>query len=794
VSNKAKLLASAQKSLQKGQVAKAIKDFQKIVEIDPKDIRTRQKLAELYSRAHQSEEALHEYEAVAKYYSENGFYLKSIAVYKQMQKIDGNQVKIYHRLAELNEKQGLVGNALAEYRSLVSYYEQHQMTAEAINVLQKMKELEPENLNVLVKIAESYARSGMKDKAKDEFQEVIERLEQKSDFTKIIKLCEMFLPFFPEDPDALCRKADALIGTGQAVKGIAVLQELLKNNTEDEAILRLLAKGYRKEKDYGNERLTYQQLLKGRNENLELRQALVQACLDGKEFGRALEELEEWKDAYFEADQVKSLKENYEILQEQLPGNEQVVKTLHAIYEVSGEGKKLFDLMSRVEDSPVAPAGSFQAPLETLDDSLLDEVVGDLETTIPDSPDFADLAVAEAELEADLPSADVEPVTAQNLKDATLEGLTPEEAVDDEDGEVPLEFLQGMAEDDQAEVVEETVASAGDDPAVTLPGADIELELELELDLDLDLEEELIPTEAVEEADAIEDDVPEAVVQPDESEVLAEIIEPEPDSEHEEEELAEIVELVEAVVVPEAISIDIPARLEEATFYLQQGLLTEAEAVCQEILEVDAVCADAQAKLELIAAKRAELAAVPAAPEPEPETGVVLEDDPDFDWDDALKEIQGDTVGTIEPEDAESHYNLGIAYREMGLIDDAIKEFDTAMGHPSRRLDSLSLKALCLSDIGDYAGAEEAFRLGLAYPGLGQEERLNLTFEIGQLKEKTGDLEQALKCFLKVADSDHFYREVGVRIQHLRGELGLPDSGGSGSAAGAGDKKKVSYL
>ena len=63
--NKDKLLESAQKNLKKKQIPKAIKDYAKIVEIDPADVRSRQKLAELYVRTNKNSEAYEHLEAVA---------------------------------------------------------------------------------------------------------------------------------------------------------------------------------------------------------------------------------------------------------------------------------------------------------------------------------------------------------------------------------------------------------------------------------------------------------------------------------------------------------------------------------------------------------------------------------------------------------------------------------------------------------------------------------------------------------------------------------------------------------
>ena len=141
MSEKEKLLASAQKFLAKGQLPRAVKDYQRVVELDPKDIRNRQKLAELYSRARMLPEALDAFEAVARHYDASGFYLKAIAVYKQMQRLDPTKGAIYRRLAELNVKQGLIGNALAEYRSLIGLYEKNCSSEEVVQVLRKMKYL-----------------------------------------------------------------------------------------------------------------------------------------------------------------------------------------------------------------------------------------------------------------------------------------------------------------------------------------------------------------------------------------------------------------------------------------------------------------------------------------------------------------------------------------------------------------------------------------------------------------------------------------------------------------------------
>jgi len=740
LSDKAKLLASAQKSLQKNQLAKAIKDFRKVVQLDPKDIRSRQKLAELLSRDKQRDDALDEYEVVAKYYTENGFYLKAIAVYKQMQKLDPSQVKYYHRLAELNEKQGLLGNALSEYRNLVAYYEKNQMTSEAIDVLQKMKELEPENLNVLVKIAEVFAVTGMKDKARDEFDAVLESLTDKGDFTKVVKLCDMFKNFFPDDQTLLVLSADALINLGQAAKGIEQLCALPENIRKSAEALRSLANGYDQLGKFADAAATSKQSLGLAPGDLDLQQNYIEACFKADEYQEPLQNLEEWKDAFLEQDRVAVLKGYYETLREQLPHNEQVLKTLQAIYELSGDGDKLFDLMSAEETSaePAEPSA-----LETLDDSLLQNAVDDLDEVVTDrlpdltSESLEDLSPAEA-------GADE---LSEPLADETDPLPDEPESDSEENAEVSLDFLEDVALEEPA---------AAEDTADGL-----ELELELDLDLSLDFDDNL----------------------PSGPEAEAEEVAPEAEAEE------------------VALSVNVAFELEEAEFYLQQGLFDEAAAVCRKILDFDPDNHLAQAKLSEISAQggsvtntgemvRSELTTESEAP-------VLLANEAAedvFDWDNTGEQAVAEIEDDIDPEDAESHFNLGIAYKEMGLLDDAINEFSTAMRHHLRRFDALILKGVCLAEKGEVEIAEQVLSEGLSLPGLNKTERVSLNFELGLLKEASGQLDVALEHFQQAAQVDHFFRDVGLKIKQLKKALGISDAGLDESLSPDKGKNKVSYL
>ncbi len=333
--SKEKLLASAQKNLQKGQIGKAVKDYQKIVESDPKDFRNRQKLAELLSRDRMIAEALKEYEAVARHYAETGFYLKAIAVYKQMQRLDPARPEFYLRLAELNEKQGLIGNALGEYRNLASHYEKNRMFVEQLKILRKIGDLDPENFDVKVKVVELSIDNEEKD-ARHELQEVLDLLATKNDSSRALRLYNHFVPKFPGDLLLLAGQADVLVKMGETARGEHLLHDILRQDADHEKALRLLARVFLEQGKHQDALHAYQRLLDRQPENLELRQGQIVAAIEAGEKVLASRELLLWEEALVAA------------------GRENLVRELQARLQIGESSGAETDGSSAADSSPCA--------------------------------------------------------------------------------------------------------------------------------------------------------------------------------------------------------------------------------------------------------------------------------------------------------------------------------------------------------------------------------------------------------------------------------------------------------
>jgi tetratricopeptide (TPR) repeat protein len=130
--------------------------------------------------------------------------------------------------------------------------------------------------------------------------------------------------------------------------------------------------------------------------------------------------------------------------------------------------------------------------------------------------------------------------------------------------------------------------------------------------------------------------------------------------------------------------------------------------------------------------------------------------------------------GTDNEEDPETHYNLGVAFREMGLLDEAIGELQKVCqsvekGHPFPLLmQTYTWLAQCFLDKGMPEAAVRWYNTALKLPNLDGETKTALNYELGSAHEAAGDRTAALKHFTAVYGSNIDYRDVGDRIKSLK--------------------------
>ena len=115
-------------------------------------------------------------------------------------------------------------------------------------------------------------------------------------------------------------------------------------------------------------------------------------------------------------------------------------------------------------------------------------------------------------------------------------------------------------------------------------------------------------------------------------------------------------------------------------------------------------------------------------------------------------------------DDYDTHYNLGIAYKEMMLIDPAIEEFRVAMGDPERTLECCSMLSICEQARGDLDAAVAWLRQGIEAPGFPPEDSIGLRYDLAEVYLQQGHGDLATEAFQAVHDLDPDYRDVAARL------------------------------
>ena len=138
---------------------------------------------------------------------------------------------------------------------------------------------------------------------------------------------------------------------------------------------------------------------------------------------------------------------------------------------------------------------------------------------------------------------------------------------------------------------------------------------------------------------------------------------------------------------------------------------------------------------------------------------------------DLIREFQKGVREHLDEKDFETHYNLGIAYKEMELYDEAIQEFRLAARDPGRALPCADLLGLCFLAKADLDAAIQELRAGLDVRGHPRESYYALRYDLGVAYEAHGDLQRALECFEALQADDERFRDASARAQDLRERL-----------------------
>ncbi len=242
--DKNKILDAATKLVAKGAYDKAIKEYQKLLDADPKDVRILHKLGELYEKKNDNVQAAAFFTRVADSYAVDGFSMKAIALYKKILKLDPNLIEVNVKLAELHQQHQLMSEAMAYYQAVANHYDSRGDMKASLDILKRMVELEPDNVASRIKLADLYAREGLGDQASEEYRRASEHLRRTGRIDDYLRVAERLFALRQDDVELARDLAQEYLGRSDQKRALAKLQVCFKADPRDVQTLTLLAQAF----------------------------------------------------------------------------------------------------------------------------------------------------------------------------------------------------------------------------------------------------------------------------------------------------------------------------------------------------------------------------------------------------------------------------------------------------------------------------------------------------------------------------------------------------------------------
>lgn len=375
MTKKDKLLAEAQKMQQKGQTDKAVSCYQEALSGDPGDIRVRQRLAELLVKCRRFDEARKEFETIGRNLASSGFYLKSIAVYKQIEKMFPDDISIALTLASLNEQHGLPANALAEYKRAYDQFERLKNHAEAVKALEAMQRIDSRNPNIKLKYAEVLHQQQKLDESYEAFKALGLLLIDRRDAVAFGRLIGRVGQLFPEKSDFVSAVVEQKLRDGGADQAASLLQSLIKSDPKQFVVWRLLVLAYRDIGDTARLKTVCQHFVKFFPAEIFPREVLISCLLDEEDVQAALALLDDSESLFMAGGAVTTLRDFYLKLNDLVPINIRIMKGCARVCQAAGNSEEAASFSSKIGSL----AGLSREPLEETvapvsEDAILPEV------------------------------------------------------------------------------------------------------------------------------------------------------------------------------------------------------------------------------------------------------------------------------------------------------------------------------------------------------------------------------------------------------------------------------------
>jgi tetratricopeptide (TPR) repeat protein len=798
MADKTRIMKEAQKYLAKGQVDKAIAEWERLVRESPEG-NTYNIIGDLYFKKGNRKTAVESFHKAANFFRHEGFSLKALALYKKVLNINPADAPSLYALGELSEEKGLSTDATRYYLAAADSFSKEGKKDRLLEIYQKILSLSPSNVSLRQKVAEIFLKEGLISDAAAEYLRMAGFYEENGETEKAEAQYRKVFEIQPSNRDAIMGMGSLLERAGEKEKAILHMKEAVERFPHDTGILFRYAEICHSAGDDAAARGSLYRIVETDPENLKPRRLLGEMYLREGAKDKA------WVEYLPVIDQI-IVEEKYEEAvsllipfksAEPLETGRRLVSVYRQLGEtplVASELAKLGDALRERGMDADALACYQEALTLSPDDDLLKERVGGLTKKPQPEKEAITVRIPDGEktTEEILTEADIF-MRYGLMQEALrlLESLKVREP-HNIDAHAKLKSVHAELSDMESAVTECLILHE----LYNRNNDAVNSEAILKEAYDLYPEDPRLVERGYKQAPGIG-------------------LQPVPQPDAAGEDAAKIDDYEEEIA--------------EADFYARQGLAMEAEKILKKLSGLFPGNSEISERLENLGhvqevqesvglfeqatpeQEGGSASTVASAEEMEEVTGgsqgdefvdpiplaeepvdaqEILEPSLEDDVLEIFQEFKKGLEKELGEEDSETRYNLGIAYKEMGLVDDAITEFQQARSDPKRFVQSSTMLGVCYMEKGLYPLAIETLNGVMKEMNDKEEAYWAVKYELAEAHEKNNDLREALALFSDVYGWDATFRNVSERVSRVKAQI----DGQSEKDKPKGKKDRVSYL
>ncbi len=780
MSDKASLIKEAQKYLAKGQIDKSITIWEELVKDSPSS-HTYNALGDLYIKKGDKKKSINSFHAAANYFREEGFFLKALGLYKKILNIEPTNSDALYALGEINEERGLHTDAVKYYLAAADNFSKAGKKEKILQVYARIIAVSPTNIPFRNKVAEIYAKEGLGSEAVKEYLNVARLYEEAGDFEKAMEYCQKALVLQPSNKEAVLEISYLFEKKGDFDHAIQQITEASALFPQDTEIYFRCAEIYTNAGKFDEARNFLGKITELQPENLAAKKLFGEICLKEGNREKALIE---------SMPVIEAL-----ILNKEYNDAERLIEYFKDIDPL--ETGKMSVLLSRHQgDKPRIAKEIISLGDEYLSRTMQEEALQCYKEALSLSPDDELLKAKVVELEGEVSEEIIEEKKEEEIGEEVEEVEGAEEAIEiikSEKGvyETLLEadiYLRYGLYKEAKNLLDELIQ---DDPE--------------NIDLHVKLKSLFVHTDNKEHA------VTECLK-------LQELYEKVGDTEKKEQIMREafgiypedprLSEMAQLLPEPESSSIaqekltieDYREEITEADFYSRQGLQDQAREILEklqglfpenkeirrklgslkEITEITKGGEKIEIKEKELVSPESEASRLPDVHEPALDNDVLA----------VFNEFKKGFEKEFEDKDYATHYNLGLAYKELGLLDDAIREFQISRNDSGNFFSSSSMLATCYLEKNLYSLAIEILVDTLERTKRKDDSYWAMKYDLADAYEKNGNIEEAYDMYKEVYEWDPKFRDISEKLNQTGGKLAEKHQEGEIK----GRKDRISYL